>query len=49
MDPAAVPGMLVTNKPVGRNPGLWDLGPTILKEFGIGTPKEMDGKPIFKA
>jgi predicted AlkP superfamily phosphohydrolase/phosphomutase len=44
-----VPGMLITNRPVvAENPALWDIAPTILDLFGIATPAEMRGKPLFK-
>ena len=48
MDPSYVPGILLSNKEVMHpSPALWDLAPTILKEFGFKAPKEMEGKPIF--
>lgn len=48
MDPALVPGILLSNKEWQvEKPGIWDLAPTILSQFGITPPKEMDGKPIF--
>ncbi len=48
MDPAVVPGVLLTNRKVASGrPGLWDLAPTILQEFGLKVSLEMDGKPIF--
>jgi predicted AlkP superfamily phosphohydrolase/phosphomutase len=47
MDPAVVPGMLISNKEWKHpEPGLWDMAPTILSHFGIATPKEMDGRAI---
>jgi predicted AlkP superfamily phosphohydrolase/phosphomutase len=47
MDPAVVPGMLVSNKAwTHPKPGLWDMAPTILSCFGVPTPAEMDGKAI---
>jgi len=43
-----VPGVLVTNRKIAAEaPTLMDLGPTILKEFGIEPPKQMEGKPVF--
>ena len=50
MDNSTVPGVLLSNKeiiPSGSN--IWDLAPSILSAFGLKAPKEMDGKPIFKA
>ncbi len=47
MDPALVPGILLSNKKWQGSPNIWDLAPTILSEFGITPPKEMDGKRIF--
>jgi predicted AlkP superfamily phosphohydrolase/phosphomutase len=43
-----VPGVLLSNRPVrAENPGLEDLAPTILAEFGVGVPAEMTGKNLF--
>lgn len=43
-----VPGILLTNRSVTvSNPGLTDLAPTILAEFGIDKPEEMTGRAIF--
>jgi predicted AlkP superfamily phosphohydrolase/phosphomutase len=48
MDPKIVPGVLLTNKKITmKNPGIWDIAPTILKEFGLKIPPAMDGRPIF--
>ena len=48
IDAAAVPGMLLTNRPcIHPAPGLWDMAPTILKSFGIDVPAEMEGKPVL--
>lgn len=50
MDSAIVPGIILSNTEVKKkDPALWDLAPTILDAFGLEVPKEMDGKPIFKA
>lgn len=47
MDPSVVPGVLLANKRiVAASPAIWDLAPTILKEFGIDTPGDMDGKAL---
>jgi len=50
IDPQAVPGTFVSNRPGAReNPGLHDMAPTILAEFGIDVPEEMDGKPVMES
>lgn len=42
-----VPGLILTNKKIqSARPGLIDIAPTILKEFGVES-QEMEGKPIF--
>jgi predicted AlkP superfamily phosphohydrolase/phosphomutase len=47
MDPAVVPGMLVSNRGWSKErPGLWDMAPTILERFGVARPSEMDGEGI---
>ncbi|MHC4774890.1 MAG: alkaline phosphatase family protein [Planctomycetota bacterium] len=44
-----VPGMLITNQPVvAEQPALWDIAPTVLDLFGIATPPEMRGRPLFR-
>jgi len=48
MDPGVVPGILFTNRKTDKEePALIDLAPTILAEFGIETPDDMDGAGIF--
>jgi predicted AlkP superfamily phosphohydrolase/phosphomutase len=48
MAPEVIPGILLINRKIKvKSPALYDLTPTILKIFGIETPKEMVGKPIF--
>jgi predicted AlkP superfamily phosphohydrolase/phosphomutase len=48
MDYREVPGVLLMNKRIkSEAPALYDLAPTILKEFGIKPPSEMLGKPIY--
>jgi len=50
VDPTVVPGTFVTNRPGAiEDPGLQDMAPTILAEFGIDVPEEMDGKPIIQS
>ncbi len=49
MDPRVVPGTLLTNwKCNGKEPGLWDLAPSIINAFGIPVPKEMTGKALLE-
>ena len=50
VDPALVPGVLFSNRPIDRDdPGLEDLAPTALELFGLDCPSWMDGKPLFRA
>jgi predicted AlkP superfamily phosphohydrolase/phosphomutase len=42
-----VPGVVLSNRKIhSTQPGLIDIAPTILKEFGL-EDKDMEGKPIF--
>jgi predicted AlkP superfamily phosphohydrolase/phosphomutase len=46
--PALVPAILISNKPVTKpNPGLCDIAPTILEEFGIPQTEQMEGKLLY--
>jgi len=48
MDPQLVPGILFTNRPItAAKPGLLDLAPTILKEFGVAKAATMKGNSVF--
>lgn len=48
MDPSHVPGVFLTNREVvKKSPHIVDLAPSILKLYGIETPKDMDGENIF--
>jgi len=48
IDPTEVPASLLANKKIIKpDPGIWDIGPTVLSEFGIKVPDDMEGKPIF--
>ena len=43
-----VPGILVANRKIKvQDPNLTDVGPTILSLFGIETPSNMAGRPLF--
>jgi predicted AlkP superfamily phosphohydrolase/phosphomutase len=42
------PGTLISNRKLKTDSArIIDLGPTVLKYFGVTIPKEMDGKPLF--
>jgi predicted AlkP superfamily phosphohydrolase/phosphomutase len=44
-----VPGVVFSNKPIRRpNPTLEDIAPTVLDEFGIDIPPQMNGGSLFK-
>jgi len=48
LDYRTVPGVLFTNFTVRRSePALIDIGPTVLKFFGVPIPLEMTGQPVF--
>lgn len=48
MDYREVPGIILINRKIKqKEPSLYDLAPTILKEFGIEPPKDMVGKSIY--
>lgn len=48
MAPHLVPGVLITNKEVkSSNPGIWDLAPSIIQQFGLEPAQQMDGKSIY--
>ncbi len=47
-DPEEVPGVIFSNRPiVAKSPSLIDLGPSVLREFGLDIPGSMQGKNIF--
>ncbi len=47
-DYRTIPGILISNRKLtDAAPRVIDLGPTVLKYFGVPVPKEMDGKPLF--
>jgi len=44
-----VPGILFSNRKILLgNPHLYDLAPSILSEFGIAKPADMDGENVFR-
>jgi predicted AlkP superfamily phosphohydrolase/phosphomutase len=48
IDQAAVPGVLLANRPIGRDGlGLADVTATALAEFGVKSAKEIEGAPIW--
>ena len=47
-DYKTIPGLLISNRKItGADPNIVDMAPSVLKYFGIGIPKAIDGKPIF--
>ena len=47
-DVSEVPGVLFSNSPInGDNPALIDIGPSILRNFGLDIPSTMQGRDIF--
>jgi predicted AlkP superfamily phosphohydrolase/phosphomutase len=49
IDPSHVPGVFFCNRPIDReDPGLIDIAPTLLWEFGLKIPPNMEGKPLFE-
>jgi predicted AlkP superfamily phosphohydrolase/phosphomutase len=47
-DYKTIPGLLISNRKLAEPaPRVIDLGPTVLKYFGVPIPKDMDGKPLF--
>jgi predicted AlkP superfamily phosphohydrolase/phosphomutase len=53
IDPDEVPGVLFSNRPLGRadgtEPVIADLAPTVLELFGVPPPKYMDGVSLEPA
>ena len=48
VDPRLVPGVLFCNRDIDvDDPALIDIAPTALQQFGVPTPKYMDGRPLF--
>ena len=49
MDFTHVPGVLLANRKVKHTtPALTDIAPTILREFDIAPPQQMQGRSIFE-
>jgi bisphosphoglycerate-independent phosphoglycerate mutase (AlkP superfamily) len=49
IDPSHVPGIFFCNRPIDKeNPGLIDIAPTLLWEFGLKIPSNMEGKTLFE-
>jgi predicted AlkP superfamily phosphohydrolase/phosphomutase len=47
VDPRLVPGVLFSNRPMRtEDPGIMDLAPTILTQFGVDPPAHMTGKTL---
>jgi hypothetical protein len=42
-------GVLISTTPLpaGRRASIMDIAPTVFKYFGIATPGDVDGKPLF--
>jgi predicted AlkP superfamily phosphohydrolase/phosphomutase len=48
IDPVLVPGVILTNRKItGSNPGLIDIAPTVLDEFGLQPSPSMTGKDVL--
>jgi len=48
IDPDLVPGVLFSNRKLDRmDPGLEDMAPTALSQFGLTIPKHMEGRPLL--
>lgn len=48
IDPDLVPGVLFSNRSLDANdPGIEDLAPTTMVQFGLPVPKHMEGKPLI--
>ncbi len=48
IDPREVPGVVFSDTPINTQaPNLMDLGPTVLRLFGLPIPGYMQGQPLF--
>jgi len=49
VNPPDVPGILFVNRPVSEeDPGIMDIGPSVLDLFGVPVPDYFEGKPIIQ-
>jgi predicted AlkP superfamily phosphohydrolase/phosphomutase len=49
LDPAAVPGVLFSNRKLAQpEPSIMDLAPTVLELFGLERPGHMDGRSLLR-
>lgn len=46
LDPRFVPGMLLSNRPLGPTPRMIDLAPTILDLLGLPPEKDLEGRSL---
>jgi predicted AlkP superfamily phosphohydrolase/phosphomutase len=46
-DYATTAGILVTNIKTASAPRMIDIGPTVLKFFGVAIPPDVDGRPLY--
>jgi predicted AlkP superfamily phosphohydrolase/phosphomutase len=47
VDPELVPGVLFSSRPLtAESPGIEDIAPTVLREFGVAVPRDMDGRDL---
>ena len=50
VEPALVPGVLLSNKKIAaESPELRDVAPTILAEFQVAKPENMEGRALFES
>ena len=49
MDYTLVPGVLLSNRKIAERPGVTDIAPTILAQFGIQKPSDMMGHSVFQS
>ncbi len=46
LDPSFVPGAFFLSRPVGRDPDMLDVAPTVLDLLAVPVPKEMEGRSL---